>query len=101
MTPMTRIENTANALAVRYGDDGPRRTDADGIHIHEAAGMLGLGAEMYADQEAVVYEVPDGSAIAVTPGGWDTVKWDEDDGAFYSVESWGARNTSGWRFPAA
>ena len=51
--------------------------------------------------DGVVYGFADGSALAVTKGGWDTVAWDAVDGAFYSVEPWGARNVNGWRFPAA
>jgi hypothetical protein len=96
---MARIENTANTLAARFNDDGQRRTDADGIDIDEAAGVL--SANEYGYDGAVVYEFADGSALAVTDGGWDTVQWDADDGVFYAVEPWGARNASGWRFPAA
>jgi len=96
---MARIDNTANALAARYNNDGQCRLDADDVHIADAADLLAEHSYTYDD--AIVYEFADGSALAVTAGGWDTVEWDEEDGAFYSVESWGTRNLNGWRFPAA
>lgn len=96
---MTRIENTANALAARFHNDGQCMEDPDGVHIYTAAELLRVLRSTYDD--GVVYGFADGSALAVTKGGWDTVAWDTVDGAFYSVEVTGSRNASGWRFPAA
>ena len=97
--PMTRLDNIANTVAARFHDDGQCMEDLDGVHIYTAAELLRVRRSVYGD--GVVYEFADSSAIAVTGGGWDTVAWDADDGAFYSVELSGQRNASGWRFPAA
>lgn len=91
-------DNTATRIARLFNNDG-RVLVVDGLTIQAACAVephdeYGYGSD-------VVFEFADGSAIAITAGAWDTVSWDEDDGAFYSVELDGARTVNGWRFPAA
>ena len=88
----TYLYPIAERIARRFGsgqcwrlEDGTSLADAIAMHRHT---RHWLGA-------AQICEFADGSAIALTDGGWDRVARD-DDGVWRSVEADGSPNPAGW-----
>jgi hypothetical protein len=61
----------AEQIAARFGDDGQQWEDADGVALWDACKAAGGSADQFWELEATRYEFDDGSALVLTPGGWD------------------------------
>lgn len=64
--------NTALTIAARFNNDGQSYRDADGVSLAEVVTAQPNSRVRYGG-DAVVYIFADGSAIALTGGGWDVV----------------------------
>lgn len=68
---MTQLTTIAETISHRYGDDGARWHDADGIYLEDALRAIG-GREVYSpEHSASRWTLPDGSVITTAGGGWD------------------------------
>ena len=61
----------ANLIAARFHDDGQRFRDNLGVSIEDTCLAQASSVHAYGDDR--VYVFADGSALAVTEGGWDVV----------------------------
>lgn len=82
MSMTTRIESdtgtrdaheartAAQVISARFGDDGQRWTDAEGVHIEDVCAAEGDRVRND-ERDCTRYVFGDGSAITIAGGGWD------------------------------
>lgn len=68
---MRTTKTKANLMSARYGDDGLRSVDADGIGIEDALEDAGATRDYSQERDAIRYSFDDGSSIVVAGGSWD------------------------------
>ena len=61
----------AETISARYGNDGTRWFDADGIYLEDALRAAGARESYSARHDASRWALPDGSIITTSGGGWD------------------------------
>ena len=93
---MTATAIAALRIAVRFGNDGRIWLDADGVNL--AAIVREAGSLVYGDRnsDAQVWRLADGSAIALTSGGWDVVV--PYRGGWATRDESGNADPSAWTF---
>ena len=67
----SQAADTAHEVGARYGDDGQRFEDADGVWISDACETSGVQVDQNWGREMTRYTFDDGSVITVAGGGWD------------------------------
>ena len=75
------VHATADAqkIATQFGDDGQRWEDGNGIALVDALGTAGARCWSDRSNSTLRFQLPDGSAIVITDGGWDHGITDDPD----------------------
>ena len=64
--------DTAHEVGARYGDDGQRWEDADGVLLGDACLEAGAQPRVNeANSSLIRFTFSDGSALTIAGGGWD------------------------------
>jgi hypothetical protein len=85
---VVEVTTSAQEISARFGDDGQRWTDADGVELE---GVLDADAHTFGERNAAVpqrWQFADGSAIITTDAAWDLGVTDTDDHDRRSCVCW-------------